>query len=333
MLSLLLELSFSACTSYTRLAEHMEFTQGCTDVRDSFFQDLSGFRGGGIDFLVSSGSLSVFDTTFLRCSAVPNYDSQRGGGINHEGTLMAIERCCFRETSTSGYGTAISYSSLSGTALGTVNVTDASFTSCYAIGDGTGTICDKKGAYSTLLRLNFTGGRMAVSQWVNEGDGIAILSIGLSAYFTFSYSTVLDSVASTGIDIESEIPPVIENCNFYNNVFTDGTHSYALFYADDYGMIVRYCVFNNNSDIFRIYTDDPEVGFTFSDCVFSGSIDSWGQGDRVNSTGSFQHPILSSPHTLTFKPLHSIFAPHGVQEILTHFCSQPLCSDSTFCPP
>jgi hypothetical protein len=156
---------WAACDSLVNVIEHLDVLSSCAEITYSFFKDLNATYGGAIYFKTASGEGSVLDTTFLRCAASQWLSYGYGGGILHDGKQLTVLRCCFRETKTDGYGTAISYSRSDGA----VNLTDVSFSYCSAIDDGAGTIDDHAGAISTFARLNFSDGRMRPSDTVGIG--------------------------------------------------------------------------------------------------------------------------------------------------------------------
>jgi hypothetical protein len=266
-------------------------------VSKGYFHDLQNRLGGAI-YCDDSGELSVLDTTFLNCSAYGAYllHDAYGGGLCHDGTGLNVERCCFRETKSETWGSAISYKKPDTP----VRVSYVSFYQCSGIGGCSGTIDDQQGATSTFPNLNFTFCLLNPSSANNNGDGVVILCRAGDAQFTLSYSVVLNCIGSSGIDTKSSNRPEVHHCNFYHNRFTDGTTTWALFYAEKSGLIVNYCIFNNNSNIF-VY-DAPllgtKIGFTVTWCVFSGSISNSAQD--YSYTFNNYVDVVTASHTLTF---------------------------------
>jgi hypothetical protein len=266
-------------------------------VSKGYFHDLQNRVGGAI-YCYFSGELSVLDTTFLKCSAsggnllVDAY----GGGLCNDGTGLNVERCCFHETKSETWGSAISYTK----PATTVRVSYVSFHACYGIGGCSGTIDDQQGATSSFPNLTFTFCSLNPSASDDNSDGVAILCRAGDAQFTLSYSVVLNCIGSTGIDTKSNNRPEIRYCNFYHNRFTDGTTTWALFYAEKSGLIVTSCIFNNNSNIF-LHTPSflgTKIVFTVTWCVFSGSIST--TAGYYSYTANNYAGIVTASHPLTF---------------------------------
>jgi hypothetical protein len=264
MLTFFVGFSVSDCLGVNT---RVEFTTGSVVVSNCLFESLTAAVGGAI-YAKGSGQLSVCSTTFLQCNAIGNVlQSAYGGGVCSDGDSLILERCCFRETTSEDWGSALSYKKPSSTAI----VSDVSFHFSSGISYASGTIDDQDGAESTFSRLNFTDCRLNPSSGRDAGHGSVILSRHPSADFNFRYCTVLHCIGSTGIQITATATPAIQYCNFYDNAFSDGETTGALFYANAYGMTVTFCVFNNNSAIFFL-SGTIVTGYAVAHCVFSQNI-------------------------------------------------------------
>jgi hypothetical protein len=261
--------SCGSFTLYTGEESRLEYNSAdCLQVLDCFFENLQDRVGGAI-YIQNTvvPEVHVRTCTFHGTSATsggpPDNLPSYGGGLCHEGGILNVSDCCFRQTSSSSYGTAIHWDT-SGT---DEVITRSTFFGCFSSGDGTyGTISETDGRRVGFASLNFTECRLGVT--AANGWGFCLYSSSGVSRVEVVYSTILDCVGSTGIHTHLYVSHTLRFCNFYgNSVSVDG----AILYAEGVGMDLQYCIFNGDAPPFGMsYVPDDEYdSFSLISCVFS----------------------------------------------------------------
>jgi hypothetical protein len=242
---------FEGATS--RLISYSVF---CVQVRSSLFANMGATYGGGICIWHTLPLVNVSDCTFYLCRA------SYGGGIDYSGSDLSVAGSCFRATSGLDSGTGISLSD----GRGAVSLQSLTFVLCARDGDlAFGTIADSIGFTSSYRVLNFS--HCSLSQ--TEGDGSVLAVSQADGNWTFSYCTVVNCVGLSGIWSRCESLCGVTYCNFYDNSVPAMSGVIA---CERIGVLVRWCVFKNNThDIFLERLSD-ESRFQIMNCVFSGQL-------------------------------------------------------------
>jgi hypothetical protein len=275
-------------------------SSSCTVITDCFFANATGDSGGAVYINESSGPLFVSSTTFLRCSAT-KASGASGGALFVGSTFLDMADCCFRETLSYKYGSAMTLSSPNSS--NSINTSD--FVGCGDQGDGRrGTVYHAEPMAVYYLNLNFSECRLLTG--AESGNGVVFQAEPTGGTWTFSYCTVLNCSGSSGLQSCSRDSGHIQYCNVYFNELHSGR---ALLYAVRTGMFIDGCLFNGNSGEFYRYTDSGELAgamrFVVTNCVFSSS----------SPFATATYFDLTTPNSL-----NTTSDSHPLEHFNTHYC-------------
>jgi hypothetical protein len=223
------------------------------------FSDTTSTYGGGISIWTNSPTVNISDCTFHQCSATV------GGGIDYSGSALSIYRCCFSLTVAVQYGTAIDFFSGSGT----VSVRSTNFVGCHDTEKSGcwGTIADDFGADSDYNQLNFSNCELRGSD--TFGEGSVLTSRRDSGRWSFSFSTIYGCVGFSAIQNNCGQVCELSFTNIYNNVIPEGS---GVIFCQTVGILMKSCIFNNNSAKFFIDRYSPGSGFHVLHSIFSDDL-------------------------------------------------------------
>lgn len=137
------------------------------------------------------------------------------------------------------------------------------FVSCYADGDLCfGTVADSIGFLSSFKFLTFSKCLLSDS----EGDSSVLCASQSDGNWNFSYCTVVGCFGHSGIWSRCDTVCRVNFCNFYDNCFP---LSSGVLVVERVGLLVKSCIFRNNT--FGIFLErfSEDTGFFIMDCVFS----------------------------------------------------------------
>jgi hypothetical protein len=275
MLALLICASFSAadCVSHIGVTTRVSLKLSqCVMVTDCFIIGTSGeAQGGGVYVNADNPMVTISFTTCFQCQASSTFSTTWGGAIYHEGGAVNVSMCCIRECGSDNWGTAIYFYDSGGTK--TILLT--SIFKCVNLMDKTsGTVLVDTDEQVICKRMNFTSNSLLPDGADGGGRGAILMSIAEpSGFFSFSECTVVLGYAATGIHSAITNPPTVEYCNFFYNNMYSSTTTKGLLYGQTAGFYVWNCIFQGNSNEFRIGTvGGADSLFSVSFCAFSDVI-------------------------------------------------------------
>jgi hypothetical protein len=260
-------------------------TVRCSIVQDCLFSGLTHTENGAAAWLGGSGPVFVTGTTLVNC-----HTTRRGGGLYFETGSVQIESCCFRDLTVDDLGTAIAINY----EHANLNLSVSSLVKCgKPTSRGRATIFVDTDQWFAFSALNFSSCNLPGS--TNE-DGLGFVLwcyISKGDPWSFRYCSVYKCSGATGFHHNYDAIATVEYCNFYENV---AHPSRALFSCYQTGMIVRFCIFRDNTRDLMLH-EDRRHPFVIQDCVFSSpdsviANDWWTDADSTrNLFGSYTASI------------------------------------------
>jgi hypothetical protein len=244
------------CDIYENLDSRViSYSVFCVEIRDSVFVETREAYGGGICIWHKTPTVNISGCTFHKCGA------SSGGGLDYSGSSLDLSESCFRSTSATDRGTAISLSDGSGL----IDVREVNFCECQdADGSASGTVSVSGIFACSYHLLNFTDCKLSSS--VGEGSIIEVSEA--DGNWTFLSCNVCGCVGFSGIGSGCEAVCYVRWCNFVDNLFSPFS---GVLSCSRTGLFVDSCVFENNSNEI-VLGESSEIGFVIVNCVFSSDL-------------------------------------------------------------
>jgi hypothetical protein len=244
------------------------------------------------------------DTTFVRCTASHSSNAASGGGISHSGGALDILRCCFRETHSSGKGTAIFAESTS------ESLNDSALVQCSdSLVSATGTIYIDSASHAVFEKLNFTECQFSLPG--TGGLGFVFYASQTESTWSFSYAVIVGCSGVSGIHSLSNSVQTVTYCTIYDNELTVG-NSYGILTGQTVGMKVDYCIFRGSAKEF--FVQPSGVKFTLTGCILR-EISRLDHILQPLSTGSTIRRRTRMPLELFVLRIVGLFHPHHPEQM------------------
>jgi hypothetical protein len=243
-LAILCPLTLCDCTTLISQVSRFEFTAkgACLLVRASFFENQTDATAGGAIRVGSESQCEITDSSFLFCRT-PGH----GGALSLDSPNATVLRCCGTGCS-AVLGPFVQIGGNGSFAFLALLLCPLTSTS------GRGVICSETASFANFSNNNWTA--------CPASEGSTVLITAELSQFAFRLSTVASSAGDTGVDSSCAVSPLVELCNFYNNSVDP---SFTAVYTRQTGVLIRACVFSNNSrDVgFSGFGGDWEIADSF----------------------------------------------------------------------